>query len=225
MKSPTIPSSDIFRKAIEEYSKIYEISECLYIGTMKEFSIKELDKLTEIDAKRILEPFLITWGRMSRVLGKNGCDIVRLKIIELSDKLEKYRLKNLLDFNIDVEEKHLSKIFNDIKNTKVTSRDVGPTATSKILHIINPQLFPMWDTKIRGKFRLYYGSASDYIDFMTEAKRWLSYSELKPELETLSNRYQKSKLKILDQYNWYIAWHLDSRTRPHTNFTRPRRLP
>jgi len=162
---------------------------------------------------------------MSRVLGKNGCDIVRLKIIELSDKLEKYRLKNLLDFNINVEEKHLSKIFNDIKNTKVTSRDVGPTATSKILHIINPQLFPMWDTKIRGKFRLYYGSASDYIDFMTEAKRWLSYSELKPELETLSNRYQKSKLKILDQYNWYIAWHLDSRTRPHTNFTRPRRLP
>ena len=207
MKHLTIPSSDIFRKVIEEYSKIYEISECVYIGTMEEFSRKELDKLTEIDTKRILEPFLITWGRMSRVLGKNGCDIVRLKMVELSDKLEKYRFQNLIDFKINEEEEHFVQIFNDIKNTNVTSRNIGQTATSKIFHILNPQLFPMWDTKIRGKFRLYYGSASEYIDFMTETKRWLSNDELKPELEALSNRYQKSQLKILDQYNWYIARH------------------
>ena len=207
MKSQTIPSSDIFSKVIEEYSKIYDISECLYIGTMKEFRKKELDKLTIIDTKRIIEPFLITWGRMSRVLGKNGCEIVRLKIIELSDKLEKYRSKHLISFNIKEEKKHLIEIFNDIKNTKATSRDIGQTATSKILHIINPQLFPMWDTKIRGKYRLYSGSASDYIDFMTETQRWLSNDELKHELEAFSKRFKKSKLKILDQYNWYNAWH------------------
>ncbi len=206
MKSPTIPSSDFFRKAIEEFSRIYDISECLYIGTMKEFAKKELDKLTEIDAKRILEPFLITWGRMSRVLGKKGCDIARLKIIELSDKLEKYRHNSLEDFNINKEKKYLIEIFKEIKNTKATTRNVGQTATSKILHIINPELFPMWDTKIRIKFGLYHGSASDYIDFMTETKRWLSSDELKHELEGLSNKYQKSKLKILDQYNWYDAW-------------------
>ena len=54
-----IPSSEIFRKVITEYSKLYELSECLYIGTIKEFMEKDLDKLTEIDAKRILEPFFV----------------------------------------------------------------------------------------------------------------------------------------------------------------------
>ena len=98
-------------------------------------------------------------------------------------------------------------IFNEIKNTKVTSRDVGPTATSKILHIINPQLFPMWDTKIRVKFGLNPGYSSDYINLLTESKRWLSNDKLKLELETLSKKHHKSKLKILDQYNWYIAWY------------------
>jgi len=207
MRIIRIPSPEVFRRAITEYSKLYELSECLYIGTMKEFKERELDKLMEIDTKRILEPFLIMWGRMSRVLGKNGCEAVRLKIIELSSQLNEYRHSNLLDFNVKEEGKSLRNIFNEIKNTKATSRDVGPTATSKILHIINPQLFPMWDTKIRGKFGLYYGTSSDYIDLLTELKRWLSDDSLKPELEILSKKYHKSKLKILDQYNWYIAWH------------------
>jgi hypothetical protein len=48
---------------------------------------------------------------------------------------------------------------------------------------------------------------ADYIDFMTETKRWLFYEELTQELEALSKRYQMSKLKILDQYNWYTVWY------------------
>lgn len=205
MKKINIPSSENFRKVIEEYFQFFEISECVYRGTMKEFSQKRLANLTETDTKRILEPFLIMWGRMSRVLGRDGCEIVREKITHLSNQLEKYRNKSLIDLNIKKEKQDIIFIFNEFKNTKATSRNVGQTATSKILHIINPQMFPMWDTKIRSKYGLYTGSASDYIDFLIETKRWLLDKNLKDELDDLSNQYQLSKLKIIDQYNWYIV--------------------
>lgn len=205
----SVPSPAEFEDIISKYAEIYELSECIYLNVIKEFSkIKDLSQLKIIDTKRILEPFLLTWGRMSRVLGKNGCDLIRKKIIELSNILHRFRSLKLSTINLGKEKNQIIKLFKHISSLKSKTRRVGPTGTSKVLHLINPDLFPMWDTKIRIKFKFYKGDAEEYFQFLSILKHWINDSNLKVKLNVLKKKYHKSYIKLIDQYSWYKAWNI-----------------
>ena len=205
-KDIKIPEINIFINTVSKYSKQYKLTEHIYIDAIKNFKQRKLSELTKKDTISILEPFLLKWGRMSRVLGKKGCEKIRIKIVELNNQLIKYREITLLDFDINEEKEEIKRIYNIFKSIKAINRKVGQTATSKILHIINPELFPLWDSKIRPKFGIYSGNASEYIAFMIEQKRWLSDENFKISVDKLANKYGVSTLKVIDQYNWYRAW-------------------
>ena len=82
---------------------------------------------------------------------------------------------------------------------------LGPTSTSKVLHLICPELFPMWDDAIRRWIRSECGlKRLSYLKFM----EWCAeiISEYEDRLHELSQRwYLRSKLKVLDEFLWMQA--------------------
>ena len=50
-------------------------------------------------------------------------------------------------------------------------KNFEPTATSKTLHIINPNIFIMWDDEIKAHYGFYIGSGREYVRFLIEVKR------------------------------------------------------
>jgi hypothetical protein len=90
----------------------------------------------------------------------------------------------------------------------------GSTATSKTLHIINPNLFTMWDDEIRYQCGFIIGSGSDYLKFSKEIRKVSEglinesnerYGTGDPALflsQRLNINPSFSLLKFIDEFNW-----------------------
>jgi len=88
---------------------------------------------------------------------------------------------------------------------------IGPIASAKVLHLICPNFFPLWDNGIADGLRAEHSgivdlkpfSAQDYFEFMKKLQSLLrKYDEL---WSSLSQSYKKGKLKIVDECLWYIV--------------------
>lgn len=145
--------------------------------------------------------FLVNWGMMGRVLG-----MVQFKEWEVNlvfalkkyfDKLKAFQNKSLEKEDIERWEKDIKEIYQEIREI------VGPTSASKILHLICPNFFPLWDSSIRKRV-----GANDkekgYYKFMVETKDFLGrYSDV---LGKLAIKYDnKSKLRLVDEYLWWTV--------------------
>lgn len=175
--------------------------------------------LTEKDVNIIIE-FLKNW-KMGRVLGK-----IRKKVgnenfissnIELAEKTSSlFGLSNNYEFNYEVlnftELRSLViELFSDISHL------LKSTSASKILHMVNPNLFIMWDEKIRN----YWGceeNENGYMNFLIRMN--LEYRELinnfakieqlsiaeadKNFLQNLNQRIERNIpiTRWVDIYNW-----------------------
>lgn len=94
----------------------------------------------------------------------------------------------------------------------------GPTATSKVMHLLNPDLFVMWDNAILSHYsekdRQIDGTGRGYFAFLSLMSRMgrevttdfqKSHPMSKPEIflsEKLGYRLRKSLAKFMDEYNW-----------------------
>ena len=96
---------------------------------------------------------------------------------------------------------------------------VGPTVASKILHVLNPALFVMWDAAIRKHFSSVLGrnldTGADYVAFLAHmqelAKSVVRDFSLRHEHTLAVELYLSEQLgldapvtlaKFLDEYNW-----------------------
>jgi len=156
-------------------------------------------KLKVIDDKTIYGPitmFLINWGIMGRVLNrkdKKGWEKrLQNKISELSELLEKFRRMNFENKDFEKFESEIKKCYGEI------SEIVGPTSASKTLHIICPSFFPMWDESIRERTGV-TASRKGYFLFM---KKNSEFIDQRPILFDLSEKYNKTVLKIVDEFFW-----------------------
>jgi hypothetical protein len=120
--------------------------------------------------------------------------------------LESVRDSNLRDTELSRVEDDIKKCYRVIKNDVL-----GPTGVVKTLHLISPNFFPLWDTKIREKVsketslkkRPIGGTAVGYYKFMIEIKEFLErYSET---LSELSKKYGWTELKTVDEYLFKIT--------------------
>jgi len=109
----------------------------------------------------------------------------------------------------------IKKIYEDL--SPVTSPPVGKaghTATSKIMHMVNPELFVMWDKKIRDNYGC-YGSSEGYVNFLQKMQGMIkelikNYSqthnireeEAKEEIRKKCHDLKKTLAKLIDQYNY-----------------------
>jgi hypothetical protein len=93
------------------------------------------------------------------------------------------------------------------------------TATAKVLHLLVPEFFPMWDLKIRNQIskesKKKYGESintdeNGYYNFILTMKRFLidrSIDPKRPDIiamltHNLNPSYTISKLRVIDRYFW-----------------------
>jgi hypothetical protein len=175
--------------------------------------------------EEIIKMFLIHWGGMRRTVGREGLDWEQLtrRLREAKDAFRKLYGKSLLDIDFDdVEVRDAIMRAYEAVNIKY----IGATATSKILHLLNPEVYVMWDERIRRKYGV-RGDAQGYIDFLKQMKREVeealeerarekgcSIKEVAEEIcrelpsKKLGKEYSKKTLaRIIDEYNWWSTHH------------------
>jgi len=194
-----------FRKYVEKAERRYGTSDGVYEECIKEFSKVRLSQLNEDHESRLLRPFLLAWGTMGRVLGYQGVEVLREKLKDIGGRIEPLRKENLLSGELDELRELVVELFDEIREMRFKSRrekerKVGSTAASKILHLICPNLFVMWDSAIRTEYKKRRGNGEDYFEFLKEMKAL--GKEQESIIKELQQRYGKRATRIIDQYNW-----------------------
>jgi hypothetical protein len=122
----------------------------------------------------------------------------------------------------------IENCYDSIRNSK---HNVGATATAKILHILHPDLFVMWDNPIllcfeegtRGKVNDSGAGYREYLRVMQQTANHITQEFKEAELypppssgttpehylfTQLKYRHAKTMAKYLDEYHWVLITHL-----------------
>jgi hypothetical protein len=203
------PKDSEIERYVEKYENEWGSSDkFIYRPCLEEIKTVNLCEISEEDVKCSVRVFLLNWGMMGRVLQRNkGWEKPLARAIrEICGNLEKFR-------KLSLEEADLSKYENDIRECYERIEEiVKQIAAGKVLHLICPNFFPLWDNAIREKIsKESYGlggpqvggSPAGYYKFMIIIQTFLNKN--KTVLSKLSRRYDSANLKIIDQYLWNAA--------------------
>jgi hypothetical protein len=190
---------------------------------LKKMQRIDLSRFTEQDVEIILKPFLYKWGKMGRVLGEDKCKGWESDIVEPirsnSNKLDEFRTINFESTSLTDFQNDIIKCYESLKTI------VDRVAATKTMHIICPNFFPLWDNDIVGAVRseatkMLAGtdktelirmivekiddfSGKDYYRFMLLLQDF--FERYKNTFLNLAKTYEKSVVKILDDFLWMIA--------------------
>ena len=200
---------EVIKKYVKKNNSENEEANKIYKKSVNEMEEINLDKITEKQVEDIIKSFLWEWGNMARVVGrKKDWQIELSKTIKKYYKeLEIFRKKNLVNVNLSEFESDIKNLYNDFCEI------IKQVATAKILHLICPNFFPLWDNAIANAVRkeanlednknekIKAFSKADYYQFMQKIQNFAKkYEDL---LSELAKDYDKTKLKILDDFLWY----------------------
>jgi hypothetical protein len=191
----------------EEYERGLQLYD-KYVRAMRD--VDDLKHITTQDVIGIVRPFLFRWGRMGRVVGRQEFRGWEQKTTDLiksnSEVLERLRRTDIVDTNVDSED-HIKSLYASFRKV------LGPVGATKLLHLICPRFFPMWDNDIARAVRSELGrksennarvqdfSADDYHRFAKETRAFIiGHQEV---LSDLSARLNRTKLKIVDDCFWW----------------------
>lgn len=169
--------------------------ECL--EKMKKVNLKDI---SENGVHEIVRRFLYDWGKMNRVLEqRKGWEKKLANLIwQESDCLEGFRRRFL-------EQEDLAKFKDDVDRLYEGFKGVlGKVAAAKVMHLICPDFFPPWDNDIERvvkRFAKFKGES--YYRFMQVMQDFLKQYD--GVLSEMAGQRGKSKLKILDEFLWFIT--------------------
>ena len=200
------PKDMEINKSVKENESEWKYSEeILYRKCIKDIKKIKISKIGQKEIKGPIRTLLINWGLMSRVLESSKRKGKWQNKLKKSIKIHKKFLESTR--KLDLEKTDLSDYEKDIKNCYLMIRDaVAPTSASKVLHMLSPGFFPMWDYNIREKVkkeckpRKINESEKGYYNFMWAIKDFLI--KYRAVIHLLNKRYKKSKLRIVDAYMW-----------------------
>jgi hypothetical protein len=207
MRDPTL-AANITKSTIDQFERKYG-HEDKYELPIRQMAAKELGTITQDDITQIAEYYLYSWGRMGRVLGREEYGgwqgKVACFIVQFQDKLGFFRLLPLLGEDLRRYETDIKIIYQALKSA------VGPIGAVKVLHLVCPSFFPLWDNAIANGLRQYYYGDStydsfsdqDYFDFMMWVQNWLREND--NLISSLSEQYDKAKLKMIDEFFWWTV--------------------
>jgi hypothetical protein len=168
-----------YKVLIENVNKYNYKNEHIYFKTIANLEQlrKDLSKLNETKHLiGIVKPFLIKWGRMGRVVGRDGlnwkglCERLRSSEIDFGN-LREERFQTI-DFEKDEISNSITSIYGKIDPLEYLG---SPTTISKTLHVLNPEIFVMWDSDIRKKYssnnRCIQYNADGYLEFLKETQK------------------------------------------------------
>jgi hypothetical protein len=169
--------------------------------------LQDIQNLNLDNAKKIVA-FLKKWK--CRYLPTNCNKILKDTLLNLSNIFNELRNEKIQTVNLnDGNNKNKIETIYSTLNKKIK-----PTATSKIMHLINKNLFPMWDRNIAEGYSIDVNNRTtkSYIIFMkkiqsilvrmhkdTKANDWDDFIS-KIEGVTFGAKY--SLPKIIDEYNY-----------------------
>lgn len=170
----------------------------------------------ELSADEIRDKIIDFLNRWKCRISNDSAETVKEKLVETRPLTQSLSDKRLFDVNDSLKSSKtgMMKLYEKFDSIP----HFGATATSKILHIINPDLFVMWDQNILKHYHhknlLISDSAQGYVAFlslMSEMGREVtldfhkSHPQSSPEVylcEKLGYNLQKSLAKFIDEYNW-----------------------
>jgi hypothetical protein len=181
-----MPTQKEFEEKVGKFPKFEEARDQIYY-----LALNLVKSGYEVEAYILI---LSTWNfaGFRFKLKQFDMNIFRKTISEINPIFERLSNKNFRD--ADFEDATLCE---DIKKIYGKLRGiVGQTGASKIMHLKNPNLFVMWDTGIRKKYKIRNkASPEDYISFLRKSKR--EFGSIKCE-----NR-ERTFAKAIDEYNIY----------------------
>lgn len=187
---------DEIRKNVE-HEKEYKnyCDKHIYLQCIEDMKKVNLENISIKDVQGPIKTFLSNWGMMGRILSrekyKGWDEKLRMRISKLGKKLEHFR-------SFEIENTSLDRWQDDIQEYYQKIREiVGPTSASKVLHLICPSFFPLWDDNIR-KLNEIDDTPNGYFLFMKKSKEFINRN--KKIIAELSDKYGKPKLKIVDEH-------------------------
>lgn len=199
----------IVRLNIAGFEKQFPEDTGFYAKCVSEMAGIDLQRTTAEDVDRVIRPFLYTWGRMGRVLGQERYAGWQQKVAAQlslnSSALEHLRTVQLQEVLVDEYRHQIIDLYSSFEPV------VRYIASGKLLHLICPTFFPLWDNPIANGLRAQYYtgtysafSSNDYFEFTKAVHSLLRrYQELWSEL---SIYYGKSVLRMVDEYLWWAVW-------------------
>lgn len=209
-----------FIEKVQDYQGSPYAQENIYSETLKQRDI--WDKMAEINeqkAKDVVLYFLNAWKcRLSYT-----CVPDLTKALKDSSKLlASFSNLNLQDVCLEflIADNSIEEVFRHIASVKAGRRTVGATATTKILHMINPHFFVMADENTRfgygccdnelgyvnSMWRMKLFGDALMKEYLNERKvpREIAFQNLVSECKSAA----KTLPKIIDEYNW-VKYNLD----------------
>ena len=192
------PSFEEIKKGILEYEKhipkdqIYKLATHMvddFWGKYDEMSIG-------------LGILLLTWNKSLYIEGKVDFDDLENCIERNIILIEKFRKRNItsLDYRDDEEIKKLFIEFYQVLRNLITEGRIkrSPAAVSRMLNLLAPDFFPLWNKKIAEGYKFNYENnpEENYLRFCYLNK------ELVTMLEGKFHTSQKTILKGIDEYNY-----------------------
>ncbi|UCH01639.1 MAG: hypothetical protein JSV20_07240 [Candidatus Bathyarchaeota archaeon] len=171
------PSSAEFASLVEQFETRYRTLGHMYRKVLETCEQKDVWNSDTDRNERIMFPYFLKWGNMSRVLGFKGCEILGNQLKQLDARLACFKQNTLATVDLTRMSSEITDLYKIILNATWTSKKgklkrVGPTSTAKALHLVAPNLFMIWDQAIRQ----YYGfkdTGEAYTRFLTTMQRWL----------------------------------------------------
>jgi len=178
----------------------------VYAKCLEEMGQLDLGQITEGEIRKVLQPFLYRWGRMGRVL--NGEEFkgwqrrLAKQIRAVHEKLRGLEAMQLQTVSLIHSSPDTIRCYESLEEAVI-----DPIAVVRVLHLVCPDFFPLWDTRIRKAVIAELADRSGdrysvfaYYCFMQAIQDFATkYDEV---LSELAEQYGKGKLKIVDEALW-----------------------
>jgi len=206
-------SLDDFITKVQTYQKSDYALNPQYEEAVKRRDIWErLAEIQDLETKEVVLKFLNQWKcRISSLCVPDLTKALR-ESAESLHQFDKCRLEETVLDSSNAEV--MERVFRTITSVKAGRRTVGATATSKILHLVNPNFFVMYDVKIRCGYGC-SGNELGYTNFMKQMrqlandvlheysiKRNIPMNSTFQSLAQECRSYSRTISKLLDEYNW-----------------------
>lgn len=207
-------ANEMIKAVVGKHEDVYG-GDSLYNSAITRMAAIDLSNIDESDVVGIVERFLYEWGGMGRVLGRIEYLGWQEKVAEVvkgnAEKLKRFQKRVIENEDLDDYKVEIVKLYEILKGI------TGPIASAKILSLICPNFFPLWDNAIANAVRAEiadtesYGfdksveilSGEDYFRFMVGIKLFMvKHADI---ISSLSRQYQQKKLRIVDECLWSLV--------------------
>ena len=200
-------ASTMIEAIVDKHASVYRKKKFHYDydDAIKDMAkVEDLADITVTDVVAIIQRWLYGWGTMGRVLGREEYSGWQGKVTETIKKhssgLQRFKKMDIQKENLSVHKIKIKELFNDFKDA------TEQIASAKILHLICPSFFPMWDTNIANATRFALEdskgysfdksiipfSGGDYFQFMKGTKDFMLKHY--DTISLLSNKYQHNNI-------------------------------